>query len=72
MKQFTLNLDKKQQRSVVLLNNLSATMFNGLIYEINTKTHKLNVTVSNGESNIRNLRIEDASGHLHVLCSSEK
>ena len=26
---------------------LSATMFDGLIYEINTKTHKLNITVPN-------------------------
>lgn len=77
MKQFTLNLDKKQQRPVVLLNNsynliLSATMFDGLIYEINTKTHKLNITVPNGESNVRNLRIEDSNGHLHVLCSSDE
>lgn len=149
MKQFTLNLDKKQQRPVVLLNNLSAlldtgayipvwtdaeeilvsglgatlvkkdvpftgfggiaygnlyqvtikvgdlifpnmhivanselnnsynlilsaTMFDGLVYEINTKTHKLNITVPNDESNIRNLRIEDANGHLHVLCSSDE
>ncbi len=51
---------------------LSATMFDGLIYEINTKTHKLNITVPNGESNIRNLRIEDRNGHLHILCNSEK
>ena len=51
---------------------LSATMFEGLIYEINTKTHKLNITVPNGESNVRNLRIEDANGHLHVLCSSDE
>lgn len=51
---------------------LSATMFDGLIYEINTKTHKLNITVPNDESNVRNLRIEDANGHLHVLCSSDE
>ena len=49
---------------------LSATMFDGLIYEINTKEHKLNITVPNDESHIRNLRIEDSNGHLHVLCSS--
>ncbi|MBO5337126.1 MAG: hypothetical protein J6A94_08385 [Lachnospiraceae bacterium] len=64
MKQFTLNLDKKQQRPVVL--------FDGLIYEINTKTHKLNVIVPNDESNVRSLRIEDANGHLHVLCGSDE
>ena len=49
---------------------LPATMFNDLIYEINNKTHRLNITVPDGESHIRNLTIKDENGHLHVFCSS--
>lgn len=29
---------------------------------------KLNITLPQGESNVRNLKIEDRNGHLHVLC----
>ena len=47
---------------------LSATMFHNLIYEIDNKNHKLNVTVPDGESTVRNLRIEDSNGRLHILC----
>ena len=47
---------------------LSATMFHNLIYEIDNKNHKLNVTVPDGESTIRNLRIEDSNGRLYILC----
>ena len=49
---------------------ISATMFSGLIYEIDTKNHKLNITIPNDESLIRNLRIQDSNGKLHVLCTS--
>ena len=49
---------------------LSATMFQNLIYEIDDKNHKLNVTIPDDESNVRNLRIEDSNGRLHVLCHS--
>lgn len=49
---------------------LSATMFQGLIYEIDDKNHKLNIALPQGESNVRNLKIEDKNGHLHVLCHS--
>ena len=49
---------------------LSATMFNGLIYEIDTFNHKLNITVPANESAVRNLKIEDSSGKLHVLTGS--
>lgn len=48
---------------------LSATMFDGLIYEINTKTHRLNVSIPDGETNVRNLRVKDSNGSIHVLCS---
>lgn len=47
---------------------LSATMFHNLIYEIDNKNHKLNVTVPDGESIVRNLRIEDSNGRLYILC----
>lgn len=47
---------------------LSATMFHNLIYEIDIKNHKLNITVPDDESTVRNLRIEDTNGKLHILC----
>lgn len=48
---------------------LSATMFNNLIYEIDNKNHKFNVTIPDGESEIRNLTIKDSMGRLFVLCN---
>ncbi len=51
---------------------LPATMFNNLIYEINNKTHCLNITVPDDESPIRNLTIKEENGRLHVFCSSAK
>lgn len=48
---------------------LSATMFNKLIYEIDDRNHKLNVTIPEGESLVRNLIIRDSGGKLHVLCT---
>lgn len=49
---------------------LSATMFQNLIYEIDDKNHKLNVTIPDEESTVRNLRIVNSDGRIHVLCSS--
>lgn len=49
---------------------LSATMFRELIYEVDNKNHRLNITIPNGESTIRNLMIEDSNGRLYVLCQS--
>ena len=49
---------------------LPATMFNNLIYEINNKTHRLNITVPDDESISRNLTIKDENGHLRVFCTS--
>jgi len=49
---------------------LPATMFSGLIYEINNKTHRLNITVPDDESISRRLTIKDKNGRLYVLCSS--
>lgn len=50
---------------------LSATMFDGLIYQIDTVNHVLNVDVPDNESNIRNLRIESKDGRQFVLCSGK-
>lgn len=49
---------------------LSATMFSGLIYEIDDKNHKLNVTIPDDESMVRNLMVKDSKGKLHILCES--
>lgn len=49
---------------------LSATMFQNLVYEIDDKNHKFNVTIPHNESNVRNLKIEDYNGNLHILCHS--
>jgi hypothetical protein len=49
---------------------LPSTMFSGLIYEINNKTHRLNITVPDDESISRRLTIKDKNGRLYVLCSS--
>lgn len=47
---------------------LSSTMFYGLRCEIDFENHKLNVTIPDKQPEVRNLRIEDHNGHLHVLC----
>ena len=46
---------------------LSATMFDGLIYEINMKTHRLSISVPDEETLVRNLRIVDSEGCIHIL-----
>lgn len=51
---------------------LSATMFDGLIYQIDTVNHVLNVDIPDSESNIRNLRIVNEKGKLFVLCGEYK
>lgn len=49
---------------------LSATMFQNLIYEIDDKNHVFTVEIPDEESVVRNLRIEDSGGRIHVLCNS--
>ena len=49
---------------------LPATMFNNLIYEINNKTHRLNITVPDNESISRNLVIKYENERLYVFCAS--
>lgn len=48
---------------------LSATMFNNLIYKVDNCHHMFNVSVPDTESVVRNLRVEDKEGSLHVLCT---
>jgi len=50
---------------------LSATMFSGLIYEVDDCNHKFNVTIPDHESHVRKLTIEDRNGNLHILCTGE-
>lgn len=49
---------------------LSATMFQNLIYEVDDKNHMFNVQIPDEESMVRNLRIEDTEGEIHILCNS--
>lgn len=49
---------------------LSATMFAGLIYQIDTVNHGLNIEVPDWESNVRNLRVVDEEGRFFVLCDA--
>lgn len=49
---------------------LSAAMFSGLIYEIDDKNHKLNVTIPDDESIVRNFTIRDSQGKQHIMCES--
>ena len=49
---------------------LSATMFNSLIYEVDDKNRRFNVSIPDDESMVRNLRIEDKEGEIHILCNS--
>ena len=49
---------------------ISATMFQNLIYEIDDFNHRLNITIPDKQSNIRNLTIRNANGKLQVLCQS--
>lgn len=49
---------------------LSSTMFDGLIYEINTRFHTLNITAINDSDLVRNLRVIDKDGKIHVLCNT--
>lgn len=51
---------------------LSATMFAGLIYQIDTVNHMLNIEIPDCESNVRNLRIVNENGKIFVLCSAEE
>ena len=49
---------------------LSASMFTHLRYEVDDENHRLNVTIPDSQSCVRNLTIWEEKGHLHVLCVS--
>ena len=49
---------------------LSATMFRGLIYEVDDVNHFFNISIPDNESMVRNLRIVEENGRIHVLCNS--
>ena len=49
---------------------LSATMFSHLRYEVEDENHRLNITIPDSQSCVRNLTIKDEKGHLQVLCAS--
>ena len=50
---------------------LSATMFKGLAYEVDDGHHLLSVTVPDGETNVRHLKVTDKNGRVHVLCTGD-
>ena len=45
---------------------LSLPMFHYLIYEIDNMNHKLNITIPDDKSNIKNLVIYDKAGKMYV------
>ena len=49
---------------------LSATMFRNLIYEIDDYHHRFNVMIPDTESEVRNVKIWDKNGRLHVAVAS--
>ena len=60
MKQFTLRLDATQQRPVVLLkNSLTALLDTGAYIPIWT----------DGKNLVRNVRIIDSKGGIHIMCN---
>lgn len=50
---------------------LSATMFNGLIYQINDKDKSLRISIPENSSTVRRLKVNDSNGKLHILCNNE-
>lgn len=46
---------------------LSASMFDGLIYQVDTVNHVLNIDIPDNESNVRHIRLKDSKGELFVL-----
>ena len=50
---------------------LSATMFSRLIYEIDDFHHKLNITIPESESAIRNIKAYDENGRLKIVLAND-
>ena len=49
---------------------ISATMLKDMLYEIDDKNHRINITIPDEESTVRNVRIYREDGMLRILCSS--
>ena len=47
----------------------SATMFRGLIYEVDEVSHRLNVTIPSGTSTVRKLIVSESGNRLAIACS---
>lgn len=50
---------------------LSASMFDGLVYQVDTVNHVLNIDIPDNESTIRNIKLMDTKGHSFVLIGKE-
>ena len=50
---------------------LSASMFDGLIYQVDTVNHVLTVEIPDNESTVRNIKLRDSSGRWFVLSGDE-
>ena len=50
---------------------LSSTMFQGLIYEIDTVNNCFNIAVPEKESVVRNCKILDENNAMRILCQSQ-
>lgn len=46
---------------------ISAAMFKGLLYEIDTVNNKLNITIPHECDMVRNLQLIDSNGNMHIL-----
>ena len=51
---------------------MSATMFRNLIYEVDDFNHSLNFTIPDTEHLVRNLKVWDRDGKLHVAIQADK
>ena len=50
---------------------LSATMFDRLIYEIDKFHHKLNITIPDTESSVRNIKDYDDNGRIKIVLAND-
>lgn len=49
---------------------LSATMFSRLSYEIDNIHSKFKITILDNESTVRNYKLIDSKGNIHIMCQS--
>lgn len=74
MKQYTMRLDLNHQRPVVMMGNgLTALLDTGAYIPIWTDDEKILVSRLGAklvQKNVRNMKVVDRDGRLHVFCSS--